>query len=165
MEFTKERVRSPGWRCSVMSFSEAASIAAKIPTPDGLTDRHIELAAEQVIAEGLVPRDSTVLDRARKLAAAESPKARSIWEALDLRPAWWNHGVHPSIEGSTLVLAIPRRWAEYVATKVGPQLRERLAALPEAEGIERMVVRPYGPEAERKSRPAPTYREQRRAAA
>src|SRR5690606_32145380 len=65
--------------CPVIS---AERLASRIPTPDDLEARHVLAAAHQVLAEGIAPKDGTVLERARRIAKAETPEAREGWQLI-----------------------------------------------------------------------------------
>lgn len=165
-----QRARSRGWGWPMRSPEQ---IAERIALPDGLERHHVVEGARLVIEEGLLPRDGAVLDRARKLAAAETPEARETWTAAlaviagqlpETTVSHWFGAIRPTADGDRLVLMCPRRQVAWIAKRYAGLIRDAVEAVDIAERWRGMALRPYGPEPQAQVQPAPTYREQRRAA-
>lgn len=102
----------------------ASAIAQRITPPEGLQARHVLAGAHRALADGVAPRDGVVLDRARRLAQAETPAAVEAWDAarpllLRVLPEWsmqmWLCPVMVCEHDGVLVLLLPDkrvRWAQ-----------------------------------------------------
>lgn len=60
----------------------AERIAKRTSVPEGLDARHVLAAAHQVLAESIAPKDGTVLERAKRIARAETPEAVEAWRQV-----------------------------------------------------------------------------------
>lgn len=160
------------WGCPV---NQVEQIVEGIAIPDDLDRRHVVAGARQVIAEGLLPRDGTVLDRARRLAQAETPEVRELWADVSVllrrsvpESSWriWLERIVPAAEGDRLVLLVPADRASWVRRRYARLIREAVERVDVEGRWAGLVLRPVGPEPRPASVKAPpTYREQRRSAA